>query len=862
MLYFTFDDYGDKWAEISALFSRRSVLTGSLDEIGDQSKKGNTAYEVDDAFLEEIEQWRSDLAGNLAQRNPQISIRDINYAVQKIIDRIIFLRICEDRGIEDYGRLRNVVTGADAYERMVKLFHEADARYNSGLFHFKTEMGRVGSADKLTPNLKLNDTIISEIITNLYYPDSPYEFSVLPSDILGQVYERFLGKTIRLTENHEAVIEDKPEVRKAGGVYYTPTYIVDYIVNGTLGRMLNGSNPDAPRPISVRKASQLKILDPACGSGSFLIKAFQYLLDWHRDQYAVRGKYHSRGKNPKVYEAPGGGWQLTTAEKKRILLTSIHGVDVDPQAVEVTKLSLLLKVLEGETRENLQRDFLAQRERILPDLGNNIRCGNSLIGPDYYDNQQMSLIEEDEVYRVNAFCWNDGFKKILQRGGFDCVIGNPPWGAEFSELELNYLRHKHNEIVVRMIDSFMYFVSVSFRIMEERGYFGMILPDVFLYQKDNEKLRRLLFQKYSMLKAINAGNVFKKVTRPTSIVIAQNTPATKQPVCVADLSSEVRSKKSLIFSRGLAYESAGAELFLGLPQARIPTGDIATYSIVSKILNSDFPRLDSLVDKDGIQRGASPDLKDAFIVTPDQSKAFSLECDFLKPVYTGGAHVKRYHCLAHQLQLIYTTRKSDFSRCPNICKYIDSLSERITCKEVVQGKHPLYSLHRPRKSSIFEKRSKILGVITEDEIIVGLDKQRTYATDGLYLFSLQNERLTKYVMGILNSRLFVFLYRKLAIEKGRVLAQVKPTLLAHLPIRSMDMQCSVDKKILDEMNDLVGTIMKVCEQTSMVSNPVVLNQSKTLKRAIDRRIDRIVYNIYDLSDEDVQVIEASTATQS
>ena len=231
-------------------------------------------------------------------------------------------------------------------------------------------------------------------------------------------------------------------------------------------------------------------------------------------------------------------------------------------------------------------------------------------------------------------------------------------------------------------------------------------------------------------------------------------------------------------------------------------------------------------------------------------------------MYTGGAHVKRYHCLAHQLQLIYTTRNSDFSRCPNICKYIDLLSERVTCKEVAQGKHPLYSLHRPRKSSIFEKRSKILGVITEDEIIVGLDKQRTYATDGLYLFSLQNERLTKYVMGILNSRLFVFLYRKLAIEKGRVLAQVKPTLLAHLPIRSMDMQCSVDKKILDEMNDLVDSIMKICEQTSMVSNPVVLNQSKTLKRAIDRRIDRIVYNIYDLSDEDVQVIEASTATQS
>ena len=856
--YFTFEDYSDNWDEISAVFSRDAVLNGSLDEIGEKTKKNKFTYEVDNAFLNEIEHWRNELAKNLSARNSKLSIRDLNYAVQKIIDRIIFLRICEDRGIEDYGRLKDLETGEGVYDRLLELFQDADARYNSGLFHFQTENKRAGYPDKLTPSLHLDDKVISSIVQNLYYPESPYEFSVLPADILGQVYERFLGKIIRFTANHKVKIEDKPEVRKAGGVYYTPTYVVEYIVGNTLGRLLNGPNPNEPMPIPVSKAARLKILDPACGSGSFLISAYQYLLDWHRDQYAVRGQYHSRGKNPKLYQAPGGEWQLTTAERKRILLANIHGVDIDSQAVEVTKLSLLLKVLEGETRQKLQRDFLAQRERILPDLGNNIRCGNSLIAPNYYDNKQMQLIADDELYKVNVFSWEDGFPTIMSKGGFSCVIGNPPWGADFSEKELEYLRGAHRGIIVRMIDSFMYFVSASFRILEEEGYFGMILPDVFLYQKDNEKLRRLVFERYSMTYAINSGNVFEEVTRPTAIVIARNTSGQKEPVCVADLSAVKKVKKAKIFSQGLAYESAGSDLFLNLPQARIPTGDIADYSVVSKIMGGNFPRLLSIVDKDGIQRGVSPDLKKAFILTSYKAERLGLESKFLRPVYTGGIHVKRYQCLEHELVLVYTTRDTNFSECPKICRRINALKKMITCKEVIQGKHPLYALHRPREQSIFEKPNKLLGVITEDEIILGLDNKQTYATDGLYLFALENRHLTNYLMGILNSRLFVFLYRRLSIEGGRVLAQVKPTLLAHLPIRPIDFQNSADLNLLDKMNSLVDAIMSIILKHSCESNPDELNRLAIRKRAIDRQIDSLVYDIYNLSGNEIQVVELAT----
>ena len=165
----------------------------------------------------------------------------LNYAVQAIINRIVFLRICEDRGIERYMHLKDLLNGERVYPRLCELFRRADERYNSGIFHFRKEPGRE-NPDTLTPGLKIDDKPLKEIIKRLYYPESPYEFSVLPAEILGQVYEQFLGKVIRLTEGHRAVVEDKPEVKKAGGVKYTPAYIVEYIVKKTLGPTAKGQD--------------------------------------------------------------------------------------------------------------------------------------------------------------------------------------------------------------------------------------------------------------------------------------------------------------------------------------------------------------------------------------------------------------------------------------------------------------------------------------------------------------------------------------------------------------------------------------------------------------------------------------------
>ena len=258
--YLTYKNYLEEFDFIWDTFSKNSVLKGSFDKFvaADKNKKGTAT--VDAAFLASLDEWRKELAQNIALRNTGLSEDELNFVVQRTLDRIIFLRIAEDRGVEEYGRMQKLLTGENFYNNLFIYFKEADSKYNSGLFDFKK--------DAISRSLLMDNKTIKGIIAELYYPISPYEFSVLSVEILGSAYEQFLGKQIKLTAGHRAMIEEKPEVRKAGGVYYTPQYIVEYIVENTVGKLAEGKTPE--------QVAKLKIVDPACGSGSFLLGAYQY----------------------------------------------------------------------------------------------------------------------------------------------------------------------------------------------------------------------------------------------------------------------------------------------------------------------------------------------------------------------------------------------------------------------------------------------------------------------------------------------------------------------------------------------------------------------------------------------------------
>jgi type I restriction-modification system DNA methylase subunit len=512
--YFRSEEYPDRWRELWDIFSREAVWGGAFDRFAASKRKRGTS-EVDSEFLKEIEGWRDSLARNIALRNQFLAPDDLNTVVQRTIDRIIFLRMAEDRGSEPYGELLKLSEQPNIYSRfMSRSCKKADEKYNSGLFHFQKEEGIAESADQLTPKLQVDDKVFKPILQSLYFEHgSPYHFGVLPVEMLGTVYERFLGKVIRLTPEHRAKVEEKPEVRKAGGVYYTPSYIVDYIVANTVGKMIEGKSP--AQLAGNKNGQPLRVLDMACGSGSFLLGAFKCLLDhcqkWYEEHQPVKFK-------DEIYKNPKGEWRLAIAEKKRILTTHIFGVDIDPQAVEVSKLSLLLKVMEGETDETVGQSRMLFHKRALPNLSLNIKCGNSLIGPDYFSGRLIP--DPDEMKRVNPFDWNREFPEAMKSGGFDCVIGNPPYGADYSSNEKDFFQNKYTYKKGKP-ETYIFFIERGIEILIQKGLLGYITPNAWLTNYYGIQLRRHLFSfsEINQIVDLEPTKVFEKAVVDTSIII-------------------------------------------------------------------------------------------------------------------------------------------------------------------------------------------------------------------------------------------------------------------------------------------------------------------------------------------------------
>ncbi len=241
LFYCTYEDYPEQFPFLYSTFSKPSVIKGDLDRyvIDNRTKKGTA--EVDEDFLSLLSGWRKILAKRISSQNPDIDVFQLNHAIQVLIDRMVFLRIAEAHDLEEYATLQKAVEKANGYWNLKGVFALADQKYNSGLF----------AVDDFLNSLKIEDNVFRDIVQDLYYPKCPYEFSVLPIEILGKAYEQFLGQIIRLTPSHQVKIEEKPEVRKAGGVFYTPEYIVRYIVQYTLGEKLKKASPQDVPALSV-----------------------------------------------------------------------------------------------------------------------------------------------------------------------------------------------------------------------------------------------------------------------------------------------------------------------------------------------------------------------------------------------------------------------------------------------------------------------------------------------------------------------------------------------------------------------------------------------------------------------------------
>jgi hypothetical protein len=790
--YLSFEDYPTAWDSIAETFSRDAVLRGSFDAHAEAGKGKRGTTEVDDAFLEEIEHWRELLAKNIAERNPRLGQHDINFAVQRTIDRIVFLRICEDRGVEDYGQLKRLIAGPNLYQRLVARFYRADERYNSGLFHFRNERDRAEVHDQLTPELKVDDKPLREILENLYYPSSPYEFSVLSPDILGHVYERFLGKVIRLTPSHHAKIEEKPEVRKAGGVYYTPSYVVDYMLKQTLGALLEG--------MSVHEASTVRVLDPACGSGSFLLGAYQLLLDWHLDAY-VKGDPEklARQKQPPVFRGRRGEWRLTACRKKEILLNSIFGVDIDAQAIEVSKLSLLLKVLEGETEETVDSALKLFHDRALPDLGQNIQHGNSLIGPEYGTSGQLRLpsIDDDAVL---AFDWKARFPRVFEGGGFDVVVGNPPYlsfgGRQAVELP-ERVRQYYNDTYesAGWPTAHSLFLERSVKLLS-RKYVSFIVPDQVGHLGGYGSIRTIVTRGGGLAEVRYWGeHVFKGVVTPALTLVVDR----ERPAC----ETQVFDKHGKVSTATFAGEE--------------PWTVSASAAVIRRLRLNAFS-LDKLVGDCGIRTTSA---KHQVVPLSDAKGSYVPALE--------GKRIQRYSCEPPTIAVRLDSRKA---------LYVTG-DERFA-------------------SALFLIRQ------TASYPIVGPHEHATHFRNSLLaLFEPADGIHVHYLVALLNSRLLRFVYTETIREaQQRTFPQVKLGALRSLPMRKIDLADPTDKHRHDDLVKLVDEALATQRRMAVERNPVRKEALQRAFEMIDARIEKGVRELYELTEQETAVVENALALLS
>ena len=471
-----YTEYESAFEEIKKQLSHQVVYNGEFDETWKDIEEQLKLSSVDSLFLSQINDWRIILGKEIHSHKPTISSEELNDIVQSYINSIIFLRVCEDRNLEAYKTLLNFADKND-FNSLIKKFKEADKKYNAGLFNHPLTKEIISN----------NSSAFWTIIEHLYFPEGSYSFSVFSSDILGNIYEIFLGEQLSI-EGAEIIIKKKPE-NIDRDIVTTPTFIIQNILRQTVVKHCEGKTD--------KEILNSSFADIACGSGAFLLETYQLLQDTLVD-------YYLKNDTKKLIQTSITTFKLPFEIKKTILENCIYGIDKDYNAVEACKFGLLLKLLENEDNSTISTPAL-------PNL-KNIHFGNSLI-----DSSLTSKKNQDEI---NPF----DFRKTK----FDVIVGNPPYLAtehmkQFTPLELP-LYKKHYSSSYKQFDKYFLFIERGLDLLKPNGYFGYIVPSKFTKVGAGKKLRELLVSNKSVEQIISFGanQVFQDKTTYTCLLILKN----------------------------------------------------------------------------------------------------------------------------------------------------------------------------------------------------------------------------------------------------------------------------------------------------------------------------------------------------
>ena len=788
-------------------------MTAPQSLLSGQAVTGTSA--VSGIFLAELKQWRRALARDIAARNTTLTPGQLNLTVQEIIIRVVFLRMAEARGLEVHGQLQRLLDKPGIYSELGKLFR-ADGCYSPGLMADSgRDVKRPEEPHEPGPALRVGDDALARILRRLSCPESPVACPALPPAILGQVYEQLPGQVITPNGGHQADAVLKPEARKAGGIYYTPAPIVDHMLDAALSPLLKGRSPQsvAGRD-STRNGHPLRVLDPSCGSGTFLLGAYGYLLRWYLDAYTADGAERwAGGRFPRLRRGPGGDWELTTAERTDILLRHIYGVDIDQRAVEVTKLSLLLMVLTGEPG------------RVRPDLAGNIRCGNALIEPDFHDREPQLPYDENQA-RVYAFDWRREFSSVFaSAGGFDAVIGNPPYldsgtMTRFIPEWRDYCVNKYRAAAGNW-DVFCVFIERALDLCRPGGYHSFIVPNKIGSARYATNIRAI----------ITGENDLSQIRDYASVPLF---PASVYPVVYSVRKQRPDDTVPVRYER-MAYGEAGAvrpALAQRLDRSRYFRADGSPWAIFADLapaspvdrLTSSFPALSAAASVHGAATVA-----EAYELAPLIQEAAAAAAGDLRVVNSGT--IDRYVNLWGEKPM----------------RYLGSSYVHPVVPSAAASRIPAARLRQARTPKII-----VAGMTRVPECIADLPGALWPAKSTTVI---ESDADLCWLLGILNSRLMAFYY--LSVYGGDRLQggylRIGPPQLRTLPVPEYDQADDIHRALAERVRQLLA----VRERRPGSAPPAGSASAARRVHVLEEQVDQLVYLTYDLTDAERLVVERS-----
>ncbi len=852
---YKYTDFADeeKFGEIYYLFSREAVVNDSLGTFAKSLKGGRGARQsklfntsiiqpMDEEFLSELDEQRVVLAKAFKNRNAELDGETLTEITQRTLDRLVFLRFLEDKLVEPDSVIDNLgKKSGSAWRDFIGEMPRLNSIYNGTLFRSHSVLD--------APDFAPDARAFEQTRDWLSHFNSPYDFNVIPIHILGSIYERFLGKTIVATDKR-ATIEDKPEVRKAGGVYYTPEYIVRYIVENTIGKLIEKKEPE--------EITEMRFADIACGSGSFLLGVFDYLIAYHVEWFSENKTRRAQAvKDGLCRETIEGVLQLTINYKREILLNNIYGVDLDAQAVEVAQLSLYLKLLEEETTATKQQFLSGFREQLLPSLNKNIVHGNSLID---YDIMDGMLFDTRELKQLNPMNFQSTFPEVFQKGGFDAIVGNPPYvRMEVFKPIKNYLKNRFDSHDERS-DLYSYFIEQANKLLNKNGYYGVIVSNKFLRANYGKPLREYLAENTNVEQVIDFAGlpVFLGATVRTVILITSPKNGTEiSTVYAPPLDIEkFKSLQSGSFSVSTAIEDSTYQI----PNNSLHK-EIWNFSQneSNELLDSLKSRFVSLNDycNGNICMGVKSGLTKAFVIDAGQRLEIlreNPEADEIIKPFLNGRDVRHYQIESKNQFLIYTYHGIKIEKFPAVKKHLEPFKDKLNKRATKQA---WYELQQPQlKFAPYMESPKIIFPDISTTTRFALDLDGHFGSNTTY-FIPKNDL---YLLALLNSKLgfFYFSLTCAGLEgKGEIYLRFFGQYLEGFPIRTIDFSQPKEKAAHDKIVELAAKMLEAKKQLSAAQTDKDKTFYERYCSSLDTQIDELVFDLYDLTADEKKIIENS-----